>query len=64
MPSGKAAGVRCINLTDDNRCRIHDADEYPAVCRNLKPSRAMCSTDRYMAMKYLARLEILTRPER
>jgi Fe-S-cluster containining protein len=61
MPSGKPAGVRCVNLTVDNRCAIYDAR--PAVCRRLRPSREMCGESTEDAMKYLTELERLTTPE-
>lgn len=61
MPSGKPAGVRCVNLTVDNRCAIYDAR--PAVCRRLRPSREMCGETTEDAMKYLTELERLTTPE-
>lgn len=60
MPNGKPAGVRCINLTDDNRCAIYD--QRPEVCRRLKPSREMCGETTEDAMGYLTELERLTKP--
>lgn len=64
MPNGKPAGVRCVNLSDDNKCTIHDREDYPAVCRNLKADREMCGDTREEALDYLERLEELTRPQR
>ena len=60
MPNGKPAGVRCIHLTVENYCKIHDQPDYPAVCRNLKPSTEMCGESFDEAMKYLIKLEKLT----
>jgi len=60
MPDGKPAGVRCIHLTVENDCKIHDQPDYPAVCRNLKPSTEMCGESFDEAMKYLIKLEKLT----
>jgi hypothetical protein len=60
MPNGKPAGVRCINLTDDNRCGIYD--QRPEVCRRLKPSREMCGETPDDAMRYLSELERITKP--
>ena len=62
MPNGKMPGIRCINLSDDNNCRIHNALGYPEVCRNLKPSREMCGTNRADALAYLIELERITKP--
>jgi len=62
MPGGKPAGVRCVNLSEDNTCTIHDRPDYPEVCRNLKPSKEMCGSTLEEAMAYLNRLEQLTKP--
>jgi hypothetical protein len=64
MPDGKKAGVRCIQLLDDNTCAIHDTPEYPAVCSNLKPSREMCGETNEEAFAYLRKLEELTMPDK
>lgn len=60
MPNGKPAGVRCIHLTEDNRCSIYE--QRPEVCRRLKPSREMCGETTEEAMRYLTELERLTQP--
>lgn len=57
MPHGKPAGQRCIQLADDNRCKIFGQPERPAVCSSLRPSVEMCGESRADAMLYLARLE-------
>jgi len=61
MPHGKPAGVRCAQLTDDNRCRINA--ERPQVCRRLRPSREMCGKTTQDALRYLAALERATAPQ-
>jgi hypothetical protein len=60
MPDGKPAGVRCIQLTDDNKCKIFGTKERPMVCGSLKPSKEMCKTNASEAYHYLAELEELT----
>jgi hypothetical protein len=60
MPNGKAAGVRCIQLDDDNGCKIFGQPGRPAVCASLQPSREMCGDDRAHAMLFLATLDRLT----
>jgi uncharacterized protein len=60
MPAGKPAGVRCVQLTDDNRCQIFGRPERPAVCVGLRPSDEMCGDDDAAAFAYLVRLERLT----
>ena len=62
MPQGKAAGVRCVQLTPDNRCQLFGQPERPQVCINLRPSEEMCGQTREEAMVYLEMLERLTAP--
>ncbi|HSH73874.1 MAG TPA: YkgJ family cysteine cluster protein [Methylophilaceae bacterium] len=62
MPDGKPAGVRCIQLLDDNRCAIFGKPERPAFCGGLKPSAEMCGDDRDHAILWLSTLEVLTSP--
>ena len=62
MPDGKPAGVRCVQLTHDNRCAIFGRAERPAVCGNLRAEPAMCGPDRDHALAWLMRLEGATRP--
>ena len=63
MPDGKPAGVRCIQLTDDNLCRLFGMPERPAVCVALRPSAEMCGETAEAALTYLAQLELLTLPQ-
>jgi len=60
MPKGKPAGVRCVQLDDDQRCRIFGQAERPAVCSGLQPQAEMCGSSREEAMIYLMTLERLT----
>ena len=62
MPHGKPAGVRCIQLGADERCRIFGHPDRPAVCAQLRPSAEMCGASRHHALHYLDQLERLTRP--
>jgi Fe-S-cluster containining protein len=63
MPGGKPAGVRCAQLTADNRCAIFGRPERPAVCASLRPSPDMCGASAAEALDNLIRLELLTRPD-
>lgn len=63
MPSGKPAGVRCVQLTDDNRCLLFGRPERPPVCVQLRPSEEMCGDNREHALRYLTWLELETTPE-
>jgi len=62
MPHGKPAGVRCVQLTDDNRCAIFGLSERPAFCGSLQPSVEMCGASREQALAWLSQLEQATKP--
>jgi hypothetical protein len=64
MPNGKPAGVRCGQLTPDNRCMLFDQPERPAVCVGLQPNAEMCGETAEEALAWLAELERLTAPDR
>jgi hypothetical protein len=61
-PAGKPAGVRCLQLTADGRCRLHGSAARPAVCAGLQPRREMCRSTRAEALAYLSGLEASTAP--
>ena len=63
MPQGKPAGVRCAQLTEDNRCRLYGQPERPEVCVRLRPELEMCGQSAEEAIAWLMELEIATRPE-
>ncbi len=63
MPNGKPAGVRCVQLTDDNLCKIFGHPDRPAVCGRLRPSEEMCGQNATEAFIYLTELEALTAPD-
>jgi hypothetical protein len=58
----KPAGVRCVQLTDDNRCRLFGRPERPAVCASLRPMPEMCGETREQALRWLGVLEERTAP--
>jgi hypothetical protein len=65
MPHGKPAGVPCIQLDEQRRCKIFGQPERPAVCRQLQASIEMCGpTDDggVFARRYLMHLEVTTQP--
>jgi uncharacterized protein len=62
MPHGKPAGVRCVQLTADNRCRLYSHPDRPAVCVRLRPSEEMCGQTAEEALAWLSELERATRP--
>jgi Fe-S-cluster containining protein len=62
MPQGKPAGVRCVQLDEDKRCRVFGKPERPAFCGGLQPSREMCGDSREQAIRWLDALERATAP--
>jgi uncharacterized protein len=63
MPNGKPAGLRCVQLSGDNRCLIFGQPERPATCIALRPSEEMCGSTTAEALVYLTWLEEVTRPD-
>ena len=57
MPAGKAANVRCINLTDDLLCKIFNSPDRPDVCRNFKFDSLICGNSREEAINIMKTLE-------
>ena len=62
MPYGKPAGIPCVQLDDDYRCRLFGRPERPGFCASLRPQPSMCGASRDEAMAALAALELATRP--
>lgn len=62
MPNGKPAGVRCVQLAEDYRCKLFGRPERPEVCTSLRPSQTMCGASRDEAMAVLRALELATAP--
>jgi Fe-S-cluster containining protein len=61
MPDGKPAGVRCVQLTSRNECRLFGKAERPLVCLRFSATAEICGTDYDIALKNLTELEIQTR---
>lgn len=62
MPHGKPAGMPCVQLDDELRCRLFGDPRRPAVCASLRPTASMCAADREAALRHLAALEAATAP--
>ena len=62
MPNGKPGGVRCVNLDENNRCRIWGQPGYPAACRNFTPNLEFCGSSNEEAMELIAEFERKTQP--
>lgn len=62
MENGKKAGEPCIQLDDNNLCKIFNDPKRPYVCGSLKPCKDMCGNTKEEALEFLTLLEIETRP--
>lgn len=62
MPQGKPAGVPCVQLDDELRCRLFGRPDRPAFCSSLRPAPDMCGESRAAAFAALDTLERLTAP--
>lgn len=62
MPHGKPAGVRCAQLTADNRCRLFGDPRRPVVCSSLRAAPEMCGEDAAAALAWLSAAERATVP--
>lgn len=61
MPNGKPAGVRCVQLSDDNLCRLFGDPSRPAVCARFDYDADVCGEHREEALATLHWLETTTR---
>ncbi|MFL0801876.1 MAG: YkgJ family cysteine cluster protein [Agarilytica sp.] len=57
MPHGKPAGVRCIQLNDDNLCILFGSLERPEVCLGFKAERDICGESTEEAIKIINQIE-------
>jgi hypothetical protein len=64
MPGGKPAGIPCVHLTDDRRCRLFGQPGRPAVCVAFRPCPETCGATPEEALAYLGWLEAHTAPAR
>jgi Fe-S-cluster containining protein len=60
MPDGKPAGVRCIHLTNDNRCLLFNSPDRPLVCELFLADVDVCGESREQALETLRWLEKTT----
>jgi uncharacterized protein len=64
MEQGKPAGIRCGQLTEDNRCRIYGKPGRPAVCISYQATEEFCGATQDDALRSLAALERITAVDR
>ncbi|MGF1776574.1 YkgJ family cysteine cluster protein [Vibrio nomapromontoriensis] len=60
MPNGKPSGVRCVQLNEDNLCKLFGQPERPKVCHDFKPCPDVCSSTNQQALSNLLELDRLT----
>lgn len=60
MPDGKPAHVRCVQLTEENRCKLFGDPTRPQICRDLRPTEEMCGESREQALRWWGHLEHVT----
>lgn len=64
MPNGKPAGVRCVQLDTELRCKLFGKPERPLVCTQFLPETAICGDNREEALQRITILERDTHDER
>ncbi|WP_082861039.1 YkgJ family cysteine cluster protein [Marinomonas aquimarina] len=64
MPNGKPAGVPCVQLDAEFRCKIFGQPDRPAVCAGFKAVEYICGSHRDHAIATLDELESSTSPIR
>jgi uncharacterized protein len=60
MENGKPAGVRCIQLDDNNLCKLFNQPERPKVCLAFKACPSLCGKTNEQAMANIIELEAMT----
>ena len=60
MPDGKPAGVRCVQLSEDNRCLLFGDPRRPNICEQFRASEEVCGSSRVQALQLIAELEAYT----
>ena len=62
MPAGKPAGVECIHLDQNLRCRIFNSVERPITCGLFKAEFNVCGSSREQALQNIRVMEMTTLP--
>lgn len=60
MENGKPANTRCIQLNDDNLCKLFGKAERPKVCHDFKACPDICATTTQQALLNIEELERIT----
>jgi Fe-S-cluster containining protein len=60
MPQGKPAGVRCVQLDEQYRCKLFTDPGRPALCAQFIAEPAVCGDNREQALALITILEEVT----
>lgn len=60
MPEGKPANTRCVQLDDNNLCKLFADPRRPVVCESFTAQDYVCGRNREEALILLMELESLT----
>ena len=60
MPAGKPAGVRCIQLDQDNTCKLFGSLERPKLCEQFLADKTVCGNHSAEALQLITLLEQAT----
>jgi len=61
MSNGKLAGEICVQLTEDNKCKIFYQLQRPEVCSKFRPVQDVCGETREQALENIILLENSTK---
>lgn len=60
MPEGKPAGIKCVQLDENNLCKIFEDPARPDVCSEFKAAIDICGINNRQALEVLNQLEVIT----
>lgn len=60
MPNGKPAGVRCVQLDDENFCKLFFSSDRPDICKKFLAEPGLCGDTTEQALILISELESKT----
>ncbi len=60
MEQGKPAGIPCIQLDAERRCKLFDSTQRPSICAQFKAEPDICGDTPQQALNNLIKIEQLT----
>lgn len=61
MPNGKPAGERCVQLDEQNLCRLFGKQERPLVCGAFQAELLFCGDNSQQAIQRITEWELITK---